>query len=143
MVTTNTAVKYVHFHAKAYTCMLKLVHIKMQFPIFNLLSTFALCFTTFIRTNLSSYVVLSCDTLSQYVKRELTHYTVCFSIEEEVKQLGMKYCNMFNSFMAKFFNVLYSASEKPFYQITHMICLLETIYKIIPYRLGKPKSFLD
>ena len=46
-------------------------------------------------------------------------------------------------FMAKFSDTLHNASEKPFYQITHTIYLLETIYKIVPYRLGKPKTFLD
>ena len=47
-----------------------------------------------------------------------------------------------NPFTAKFSNTLCNASEKPFYQITHTINLLETIYKIVPYRLAKPKTFL-
>ena len=42
--------------------------------------------------------------------------------------------------MAKFSDALHSASEKPFYQFTHMIYLLETTYKIAPYKL---KTFLD
>ena len=48
-----------------------------------------------------------------------------------------------NPFTAKLSNALHNAAEKTFYQITHMIYLLETIYKIVPYRLGKPKTFLD
>ena len=43
-----------------------------------------------------------------------------------------------NPFTAKFSDALHNASEKTFYQITHMIYFLETIHKIIPYRLGKP-----
>ena len=49
----------------------------------------------------------------------------------------------FNSFTATFSDALHNASVKPFYQITHIIYLLEITYKIIPYRLGKPKAFLD
>ena len=48
-----------------------------------------------------------------------------------------------NPFTAEFSDALYNASEKPFYQITHTIYLLETIHKIVPYGLGKPKTFLD
>ena len=33
--------------------------------------------------------------------------------------------------------------KKTFHQITHTIYLLEIIYKIVPYRLGKPKTVLD
>ena len=51
--------------------------------------------------------------------------------------------DIFNPFTDEFSNALHNASEKAFYQITHMIYLLETIYKIVPYRLGKPKIFLD
>ena len=47
-----------------------------------------------------------------------------------------------NPFIAEFSNVLHNASEKTSYQITHIIYLLETICKIVPYRLGKPKAFL-
>ena len=50
---------------------------------------------------------------------------------------------MVNPFTAKPSDGLHNASEKTFYQITHTIYLLETIYKIVPYRLGKPKTFLD
>ena len=50
---------------------------------------------------------------------------------------------MFNPFTAGFSDALHNASEKRSYQITHAIYLLETIYKIIPYRLGKPIIFLD
>ena len=49
----------------------------------------------------------------------------------------------FNPFMAKFSDTLHNASEKPFYQITYVIYLIETIHKTIPYRLVKPKTFLD
>ena len=49
----------------------------------------------------------------------------------------------FNPFTATSSDALHNASEKTFYQITHMIHLLETIYNIIPYRPGKPKTFLD
>ena len=49
----------------------------------------------------------------------------------------------FNPFTAKPSDALHNASEKTFYQITHTIYLLETIHKIVPYRLGKPKTFLD
>ena len=45
--------------------------------------------------------------------------------------------------MAKFSDAFHNALEKPFYQIIHKIYPLETIYKIVPYRLGKPKTFLD
>ena len=48
----------------------------------------------------------------------------------------------FIPFMAKFSDALHNASEKPFYQITHIIPP-RNIYKIVPYRLGKPKTFLD
>ena len=48
-----------------------------------------------------------------------------------------------NPFTATSSDALHNASEKTFYQITHTIYLLETTYKIIPYRLGKPKTFLD
>ena len=48
-----------------------------------------------------------------------------------------------NPFTAEFSDALYTASEKPFYQITYTIYLLETIHKIVPYRLGKPKTNLD
>ena len=48
-----------------------------------------------------------------------------------------------NLFTAKFSNALHNASEKLFYQITHMMYLLETTYKIVPYRLVKPKTFSD
>ena len=51
--------------------------------------------------------------------------------------------NDINPFTAEFSNALHNVSEKTSYQITHMIYLLETIYKIIPYRLGEPKTFLD
>ena len=51
--------------------------------------------------------------------------------------------NRFNPFTAKPSDTLHNASEKTFYQTTHTIYLLETIYKIVPYRLGKPKTFLD
>ena len=47
-------------------------------------------------------------------------------------------CIGFNPFTAEFSNALRNASEKPFYQITHMIYLLETIHKIVPYGLAKP-----
>ena len=50
---------------------------------------------------------------------------------------------LINPFTATSSDALYNASEKTFYQITHTIHLLETTYKIIPYRLGKPKTFLD
>ena len=50
---------------------------------------------------------------------------------------------LFNPFTAKPSDALHNASEKTFYQITYTINLLETIYKIVPYRLGKPKTFLD
>ena len=46
-------------------------------------------------------------------------------------------------FTAEFSDALRNASEKPFYQITHTIYLLETIHKIVPYGLAKPKTFLD
>ena len=49
----------------------------------------------------------------------------------------------FNPFTAKFSDALHNASEKTFYQFTHKTYLLETIYNIVPYRLGKPKAFLD
>ena len=48
-----------------------------------------------------------------------------------------------NPFKAKFSDTPHNPSEKPFYQITLTIYLLETINKIVPYRLGKPKTFLD
>ena len=48
-----------------------------------------------------------------------------------------------NPFTAELSDALHNASEKTFYQITHTTYLLETIYKIVPYRLGKPKTFLD
>ena len=48
-----------------------------------------------------------------------------------------------NPFTAEFSDALHNASEKLFYQITYMIYLLETIYKIVPYVLAKPKTFLD
>ena len=50
---------------------------------------------------------------------------------------------MVNPFTAEFSDALHNASDKTSYQITHMIHLLETTYKIVPYRLGKPKAFLD
>ena len=50
---------------------------------------------------------------------------------------------MVNPFTAEFSDALHNASDKTSYQITHMIYLLETTYKIVPYRLGKPKAFLD
>ena len=49
----------------------------------------------------------------------------------------------FNPFTAEFSDALRNASEKPFYQITHMIYFLETMHKIVPYGLVKPKTFLD
>ena len=48
-----------------------------------------------------------------------------------------------NPYTTGFSDALYSASEKTSYQITHTTYLLETIHKIIPYRLGKPITFLD
>ena len=48
-----------------------------------------------------------------------------------------------NQFTATFSDTLHNASETPFYQNTNMIYLLETIYKTVAYRLGKPKTFLD
>ena len=48
-----------------------------------------------------------------------------------------------NPFTAKFSDAIHKALENPFYQITHTIYLLVTINKIVPYRPGKPKTFLD
>ena len=48
-----------------------------------------------------------------------------------------------NPFTAEFSDALYNALEKTFYQITYVIYLLETIHKIVPYGLAKPKTFLD
>ena len=45
--------------------------------------------------------------------------------------------------MDKFSEALHNASEKPFYQITHTIYMLEMINRIVPYRLQKLKTFLD
>ena len=50
---------------------------------------------------------------------------------------------LFNPFTAEFSDALCNASEKPLYQISHTIYLLETIHKIVPYGLAKPKTFLD
>ena len=61
---------------------------------------------------------------------------------EEMEKLHLNN-NYINPFTAKFSDLLHNASEKPFYQITHTTYLLETMYKIVPYRLGKPKTFLD
>ena len=55
----------------------------------------------------------------------------------------VKIFRVFNPFTATSSDALHNASKKTFYQITHTIHLLETIYKIIPYRPGKPKTFLD
>ena len=55
----------------------------------------------------------------------------------------MHACVHFNPFTAEFSDALCNASEKPFYQITHTIYLLETIHIIVPYGLAKPKTFLD
>ena len=41
--------------------------------------------------------------------------------------------------MATVSDAHYINSEQMFYQITHTIYLLETIYNIVPYRPGKPK----
>ena len=49
----------------------------------------------------------------------------------------------FNPFTAGFSDALHNASEKTSYQITHTIYPLETIYKVTPYGLVKPKTFLD
>ena len=49
----------------------------------------------------------------------------------------------FNPFTAEFSDALRNASEKPLYQISHTIYLLETIHIIVPYELAKPKTFLD
>ena len=44
------------------------------------------------------------------------------------------------TFIAKFSDALHNALEKASYQIIHTIYLLETMHKIVPYRLGKPKT---
>ena len=51
--------------------------------------------------------------------------------------------DLLNPFTAELSDALHNTSEKTFYQIIHTIYLLETIHKIVPYRLGKPKTFLD
>ena len=48
----------------------------------------------------------------------------------------------YNPFIAELFGALHNALES-FYQITHTVYLLETMYKIVTYKLGKPKTFLD
>ena len=41
------------------------------------------------------------------------------------------------------FPMHFTKPQKKIYHITHTIYLLETIYTIVPYRPGKPKTFLD
>ena len=48
-----------------------------------------------------------------------------------------------NPFTTEFSDTLHNVSEKTFYQITHTIYLLGTMYKIVLYKLGKPKTFLN
>ena len=64
-------------------------------------------------------------------------------VNYDIVEQSLWWSGLINPFTAKFSNVLHNASKKPFYQFTHTIYLQETIYKIVPYRLGKPKTFLD
>ena len=50
---------------------------------------------------------------------------------------------LYNPFTTELSGTLHNDAEKTFNQITHVIYLLETIYKIVTHRLGKPKTSLD
>ena len=68
---------------------------------------------------------------------------IYYSLTVFLRKYNIILASKINPFTATSSDALHNASEKTFYQITHTIHLLETIHKIIPYRPGKPTTFLD